>query len=88
MYFDEIERWESPAWITSAGRGQKTWTLLRRVYKLDAQNPGSDVASETAAALAAASMVFKKTEGSYSKLLLQTAVRMKSLYLNECLIQL
>ncbi|KAH9291909.1 hypothetical protein KI387_042898, partial [Taxus chinensis] len=30
----------------------------RSVYKIDAQNPGSDVASETAAALAAASMGF------------------------------
>ncbi|KAH9329975.1 hypothetical protein KI387_002083, partial [Taxus chinensis] len=47
----------------------------RSVYKIDAQNPGSDVASETAAALAAASMVFRSTDRSYSQLLLQTAMR-------------
>ncbi|XP_057864071.2 endoglucanase 1-like isoform X2 [Cryptomeria japonica] len=51
----------------------------RSVYKIDAQNPGSDVASETAAALAAASMVFKSTDAPYSKLLLQTAVRVFAL---------
>ena len=51
----------------------------RSVYKVDAQNPGSDVASETAAALAAASMVFKSTDRPYSQLLLQTAIRVAKL---------
>ncbi|KAI5431766.1 Endoglucanase 3 [Lathyrus oleraceus] len=36
-------------------------------------NPVSDVAAETAAALAAASIVFRKVDPSYSKLLLRTA---------------
>eukprot|EP01018_Ginkgo_biloba_P039452 Gb_09934 [translate_table: standard] len=47
----------------------------RTVYKIDAQNPGSDVAAETAAALAAASMVFQVSDASYSQRLLQTAMR-------------
>lgn len=45
----------------------------RTVYKVSAQNPGSDVAAETAAALAAASIVFKDSDPSYSSKLLQTA---------------
>eukprot|EP01018_Ginkgo_biloba_P023486 Gb_21389 [translate_table: standard] len=47
----------------------------RNVYKIDAQNPGSDVAAETAAALAAASMVFRSVDRPYSHLLLRTAMR-------------
>ena len=47
----------------------------RTVYKIDGQNPGSDVAAETAAALAAASLVFRKSDSSYSKRLLHTAMR-------------
>lgn len=46
----------------------------RGVYKVSAQNPGSDVAAETAAALAAASIVFQDSEPSYSQKLLQTAM--------------
>ncbi|KAE8672572.1 Endoglucanase 1 [Hibiscus syriacus] len=45
----------------------------RNVYKVSAQNPGSDVAAETVAALAAASIVFKDSDPSYSARLLQTA---------------
>ncbi|GMI66014.1 cellulase 2 [Hibiscus trionum] len=45
----------------------------RNVYKVSTQNPGSDVAAETAAALAAASIVFKESDPSYSARLLQTA---------------
>lgn len=47
----------------------------RNVYKVSAQNPGSDVAAETAAALAAASIVFKDSNPSYSSKLLQTAMK-------------
>ncbi|KAL3650767.1 Esterase/lipase/thioesterase [Castilleja foliolosa] len=46
----------------------------RNVYKVTSQNPGSDVAAETAAALAAASIVFKDSDPSYSNTLLKTAV--------------
>ena len=47
----------------------------RNVYKIDVQHPGSDIAAETAAALAAASMVFSTTDRTYSNLLLRTATR-------------
>lgn len=47
----------------------------RNVYKVSSQNPGSDVAAETAAALAAASIVFKNSDPSYSTKLLQTAMK-------------
>ncbi|KAJ6762261.1 ENDO-14-BETA-GLUCANASE [Salix koriyanagi] len=45
----------------------------RTVYSVSASSPGSDVAGETAAALAAASMVFRKVDSKYSGLLLRTA---------------
>ncbi|XP_052210126.1 endoglucanase CX-like [Diospyros lotus] len=48
----------------------------RNVYKVSPQNPGSDVAAETAAALAAASIVFQESDPSYSSKLLHTAMRM------------
>lgn len=47
----------------------------RNVYKVSDQNPGSDVAGETAAALAAASIVFKDSDPSYSAKLLHTAMK-------------
>lgn len=47
----------------------------RNVYRVTAQNPGSDVAAETAAALAAASIVFKDSDADYSAKLLQTAIK-------------
>ncbi|KAJ8769898.1 hypothetical protein K2173_008980 [Erythroxylum novogranatense] len=46
---------------------------VRSVYSVSASNPGSDVAGETAAALAAASMVFRAVDPKYSSLLLRTA---------------
>ncbi|KAK2364702.1 endoglucanase [Trifolium repens] len=47
----------------------------RNVYKIDRNNPGSDVAAETAAALASASVVFKKIDPVYSKTLLTRAIK-------------
>ncbi|OVA12242.1 Glycoside hydrolase [Macleaya cordata] len=46
----------------------------RAVYKVDGSHPGSDVAGETAAALAAASIVFRRRDPSYSRILLDRAV--------------
>ncbi|KAG2260476.1 hypothetical protein Bca4012_008405 [Brassica carinata] len=46
----------------------------RSVFKVDKNNPGSDIAGEIAAALAAASIVFRKCDPSYSNLLLQRAI--------------
>ncbi|XP_011624235.1 LOW QUALITY PROTEIN: endoglucanase 1-like [Amborella trichopoda] len=45
----------------------------RNVYKVSPQSPGSDVAAETAAALAASSIVFQDSDPSYSSKLLQIA---------------
>ncbi|XP_058090054.1 endoglucanase 3-like [Magnolia sinica] len=45
----------------------------RTVYSVSPDKPGSDVAAETAAALAAASMVFQKVDPTYSKVLLTTS---------------
>ncbi|KAH7843237.1 hypothetical protein Vadar_014269 [Vaccinium darrowii] len=42
----------------------------RTAYKLDPRNPGSDLAAETAAALASASLAFNRHNSSYSALLL------------------
>ncbi|OAY79286.1 Endoglucanase 17 [Ananas comosus] len=46
----------------------------RAVYKVDHAHPGSDVAAETAAALAAASIVFRSSDPPYSQRLLDRAV--------------
>ncbi|KAL5797951.1 hypothetical protein ACOSQ2_002771 [Xanthoceras sorbifolium] len=48
-------------------------TTSRHAYKIDENNPGSDLAGETAAAMAAASIVFRKTNPHYSHLLLHHA---------------
>ncbi|KAM5585475.1 endoglucanase 11-like [Rosa sericea] len=48
-------------------------TTSRQAYKVDEKNPGSDVAGETAAAMAAAAIVFRKTNPHYSGLLLDHA---------------
>ncbi|XP_057823453.2 endoglucanase 1-like [Cryptomeria japonica] len=47
----------------------------RNVYKVDSEHPGSDVAAETAAALAAASIVFKTSDASYSQTLIKRALQ-------------
>lgn len=49
----------------------------RPALKIDAQNPGTDLAAESAAALAAAAVVFEKTDPTYAKTLIQNA---KQLY--------
>ncbi|XP_024989327.1 endoglucanase 24-like [Cynara cardunculus var. scolymus] len=47
----------------------------RTVYMVEAPNPASDVAGETAAALAASSMAFRSSDPGYSDTLLRTAIR-------------
>ncbi|MEO0867354.1 MAG: glycoside hydrolase family 9 protein [Cyanobacteria bacterium J06642_11] len=51
--------------------------MPRPAYKIDAQNPGSDLAAETAAALASASLLFRTTDPAYAEELLTNA---KQLY--------
>ncbi|MFS7976181.1 putative cellulase [Helianthus anomalus] len=46
----------------------------RTVIKIDRNNPGTEVAAETAAALASASLVFRKSDPNYSKILLKRAI--------------
>ena len=46
--------------------------------KIDAQNPGSDLAGETAASFASASILFKGKDDAYSAKLLDHAKRLFS----------
>ncbi|WVZ64858.1 hypothetical protein U9M48_014320 [Paspalum notatum var. saurae] len=48
-------------------------TTSRQAYRIDKDNPGSDLAGETAAALAAASIVFRRSNPHYAHLLLHHA---------------
>lgn len=52
----------------------------RSVFKIDANAPGSEVAAETAAALAAASLVFRRTDPTYSKILVRRAIRVSLIH--------
>ncbi|KAJ6692778.1 ENDO-14-BETA-GLUCANASE [Salix purpurea] len=47
----------------------------RTVYAVDAPNPASDVAGETAAALAASSMAFRSSDPGYAETLLRNAIK-------------
>lgn len=51
--------------------------MARPAYKIDTTKPGSDLAAETAAALASASIIFKESDPTYSSELLRHA---KELY--------
>lgn len=46
----------------------------RTVYSVNKTHPGSEIAAETAAALAASAMVFRRSDHIYSEKLLQRAV--------------
>ncbi|KAK4401488.1 Endoglucanase 24 [Sesamum angolense] len=58
----------------TVGKGQRIWTQLG-VYTVDAPNPASDVAGETAAALAASSIAFRSSDPGYAETLFRTATR-------------
>ncbi|WP_411990818.1 glycoside hydrolase family 9 protein [Agarivorans sp. DSG3-1] len=62
------------AWWGSA----EVMQMERPSYKIDAANPGSDLAGETAAALAAISMVFAESDPVYSATLLDHAKQLYS----------
>ncbi|MBE9127593.1 MULTISPECIES: glycoside hydrolase family 9 protein [unclassified Coleofasciculus] len=51
-------------------------TMARPSFKIDRQNPGSDLAGEAAASLAAASIVFRPTDKAYADKLLQNAIQL------------
>ena len=49
-------------------------TMARPSYKIDSQNPGSDLAAESAAAMASAALLFKTTDSAYAETLTQHAI--------------
>ncbi|KAK1683855.1 hypothetical protein QYE76_044703 [Lolium multiflorum] len=65
-------RWWRDSALNDAFRDHSCWErpedmdTPRTVYKVDTAHPGSDVAAETAAALAAASIVFREADPAYS----------------------
>ena len=48
----------------------------RPAWKIDSNNPGTDLACETAAALASASILFKNVDSAYSGELLTHAIQL------------
>lgn len=54
------------------GRAE-SMTMSRPAYKIDAAHPGTDLAAETAASLAASSMLFQATQPAYAAQLLDHA---------------
>lgn len=50
--------------------------MERPIFKIDASNPGTEVAAETAAALAASAIVFRKLNSAYSSNLLSHAIQL------------
>jgi len=70
MWFDQVGDgntdhycWQRPEDMTTS----------RSAYRVDVNNPGSDLAGETAAAMAAASIVFRRSNPTYSRELLTHA---------------
>ena len=51
----------------------ETMSTKRTLTKIDTETPGTEVAAETAAAMAAASLVFKQSDPKYSSTLLKHA---------------
>lgn len=60
------------AWWGSA----EIMPMERPAYKIDASQPGSDLAAETAAAMAAASIVFQDDDPAYSATLIEHAIQL------------
>ncbi|CAM8901752.1 unnamed protein product [Rhodiola kirilowii] len=57
-------------------------TTPRSVFKIDADHPGSDLAAESAAALAAASIAFRAKDKSYAAKLLKHAIQLFDFAIN------
>ncbi|MGL5865777.1 MAG: glycoside hydrolase family 9 protein [Dermatophilaceae bacterium] len=83
-YFIKAHPQDNVLWV-QVGEGQKdhpiwaapeTSAAERRSFKVDATSPGTDVAAETAASMAAASMVFAQEDPAYSAKLLDHATRL------------
>lgn len=52
-------------------------TTPRNSYRIDEQHPGSDLAAETAAALAAASIAFRQIDPTYASKMLTHATQVR-----------
>lgn len=52
----------------------------RTLYKIDKKTPGTEIAAETAAAMAAASVVFRKHNHTYSRRLLNKAKLVRRIF--------
>ena len=84
-YFIKCHTGPNEFWgqVGNGGRDHAWWgpaevmQMERPSYKIDAANPGSDLAGETAAALAAASLIFSETDPTYAATCLSHA---KQLY--------
>ncbi|KAL8522760.1 hypothetical protein ACS0TY_012922 [Phlomoides rotata] len=67
--------------VGDAGKDHACWErpedmdTPRTVVKIDQNTPGTEVAAETAAALAAASVVFRRCDPNYSKVLARRAIK-------------
>lgn len=48
----------------------------RPAFKIDPENPGSDLAAETAASLASASIIFRDSDPDYADILLENAIQL------------
>ena len=59
------------AWVPA-----EVMRMARPSHKIDAQNPGTEVATEAAAALASASIVFRESDPAYADLLVQHATQL------------
>lgn len=57
----------------------------RTLYKISENMPGTEIAAETAAALAASSMVFRKIDNLYSIQLLDKARMVRRIPHRQCL---
>ncbi|HEY8344237.1 MAG TPA: glycoside hydrolase family 48 protein [Bacillota bacterium] len=84
-YFIKCHTGSNEFWgqVGNGGQDHAWWgpaevmQMRRPAYKIDAANPGSDLAGETAAALAAASLIFRETDPAYAATCLSHA---KQLY--------
>lgn len=59
---------------------------FQNIYNVSDKNPGSDVAGENAAALAAASVMFRQSHPLYSSRLLTTSMNVSFLFMHIYLI--
>ncbi|XP_070565348.1 endoglucanase 4-like [Ptychodera flava] len=76
--------------VGSVGADHNYWgrpenmTMARPAYKVDEHHPGSDVVGATAAAMAAASIIFKDYDADYAEILVEEAMSLYQFAINIC----